>query len=585
MKARYLAFSLSFLAPCCALAQIPWPVPFETSCGHRIYGTLGEARGVVGQLGAHLHDGVDIGNPENDPVYAVSAGQVSTGFAKETFADKWVRVGNYAYVHLKSFSSAVLKARNTHQPIAVGTLLGYTNWRGHVHFKSGPAGGATNPLSQLVGYADTISPMVSAAHLQDHASRQPLPQESDDTFIFDTDSVDLVVDAFDEQSCGSLHTGLYSAGYSVKQNSTGQTLVSHVGFVFRFLPTTDPNNVYLEGSQAGEGGGIPRFLYITNDTIEAQRPIDISSYPAGSYTFAFTGCDIKDNCANASVIAVKKAQVDSIERIQYGSPLIDSLPGNEFPRGGTYTAVIRGVGLLGVNAFAASSSAITGSIISATDTEVTVQVSSTPVPENDTVDAPILGVSFTLSSAAGSTSSGSVTFDVVAGPPPEVINFTITNGVTELQAGTTTVIQYSAEILSSGNVQFLYVGCGLCQLNFGESFGDQFDSHLIWSDTATIPSDLPSGSYGMEAGAVDGAGQGGVTGSDASSPRTISIPVINLSGPASQLRPSIISQVPTGAPKKLFVLPAPATIAPKKAKPTSRKALRPVQKRLEIPNQ
>src|SRR4051794_30615384 len=108
-------------------------------------------------------------------------------------------------------------------------------------------------------------------------------------------------------------------------------------------------------------------------------------------------------CANPAIL---RAQIVAIQRIPYGSPLIDSLPAIQFPRGGTYTAIIQGGGLAKVTAFSASNSNVSGVVISATDQRVTVQVSSTAIAENDTAHAPIPAVFFSLLTPSGSISSG-----------------------------------------------------------------------------------------------------------------------------------------------------------------------------------
>src|ERR1035437_6281456 len=86
-----------------------------------------------------------------------------------------------------------------------------------------------------------------------------------------------------------------------------------------------------------------------------------------------------------------QGQVSSLQRIVYGYPLIDSLPRNQFPRGGTYTAIIQGGGLSQVNGFISSNPNVTGSVSAATASSVTVQITSTSVAENQTASAPIPG--------------------------------------------------------------------------------------------------------------------------------------------------------------------------------------------------
>jgi hypothetical protein len=215
--------------------------------------------------------------------------------------------------------------------------------------------------------------------------------------------------------------------------------------------------------------------------------------------------------------------IDSISRIIYGYPKIDSLPFNEFPRGGSYTAVVSGSCLSGATGLQATSPAVTVSLLSVSDKDLTVQISSTTVPDGQTQLAPIPGVGFTV--LLGNQPLGSPsTFDIVAGLPPEVTSFQITNGVTAIPAGVPTSVDFQVNILDSGNIQFFYLGCGNCATQFGPIVGSQFDSVWNFSELVTIPSGV-TGAFGIIAGAVDGAGQGGVTGNDPASPVFLQIPI------------------------------------------------------------
>src|SRR5664280_2299720 len=223
------------------------------------------------------------------------------------------------------------------------------------------------------------------------------------------------------------------------------------------------------------------------------------------------------------------AQIFAIDRITYGSPLIDSVPASQFPRGGSYTAIVWGIGLSDVTEFVASDPRVGGYVISASDGAVTVQISSTPVNDGDTQDAPIPSVSFSLIDKDGIYIPSPITFDIVIGPAPQVTNFEITNGVKAILQGVPTTVEFSFETLSSGNIHFLYVGCGDCTTQWGNISGSQFDYVLSFTEIVNIPSDAGTvTSFGIEAGAVDGSGQGGNTGNDPLSPVSLTIPVVHI---------------------------------------------------------
>src|ERR1035441_6784910 len=141
-----------------------------------------------------------------------------------------------------------------------------------------------------------------------------------------------------------------------------------------------------------------------------------------SYRSWFLGCSLLSPFTLPQTLL---GQISSIQRIVYGSPLIDSVPSNQFPRGGTYTAVIQGAGLDKVTGLVASNPNVTGTVSSATASMVTVQISSTPVAQDSTASAPIPSVSFALLTSSGSIPSGSVTLDIVIGPSPQVSNYKI----------------------------------------------------------------------------------------------------------------------------------------------------------------
>jgi pimeloyl-ACP methyl ester carboxylesterase len=230
------------------------------------------------------------------------------------------------------------------------------------------------------------------------------------------------------------------------------------------------------------------------------------------------------------------AQIFSIQRKTYGSPLIDSLPLNRFPRGGSYTADIYGAGLAQVTGFTASDPNVSASISSVSDSRVTVQISSTSVKEGQTATAPILGVSFALLQTPPSgqpplppISSGSVTFDIIIGPQPQG-TWKITNSVIWVPSGVATVVKYESVILDAGNIQFFYIGGNCCGTASSWTItGSQFQSTSDLTIVVTGPVDFSSTSYDTFYGAVDGCGQGGTSGNAPTSPsKTVKLPIVQM---------------------------------------------------------
>ncbi len=245
-------------------------------------------------------------------------------------------------------------------------------------------------------------------------------------------------------------------------------------------------------------------------------------------------------CFLLATLAGLKAQVSSMQRATYGSPLIDSVPKNQFPRGGSYSATIQGAGLQHVTGFVCSDSRVSGSVFSATDAAVMVTLSSVPVPEAETTTAPIPALSFTLlqtpppgSPPLPPITSGSVTFDIISGPAPQVTSWKLaTPPIKWIAAGVEAKITYLADVTSAGNVQFYYVVCSICEGTSIDSWtntGDQFTTHWTVILDVTAPVDFATTSFPFTYGAVDGAGQGGLTGNDPLSPsQTINVPIVQM---------------------------------------------------------
>ena len=248
------------------------------------------------------------------------------------------------------------------------------------------------------------------------------------------------------------------------------------------------------------------------------------------------------------------AQIFSIQRSLYGSPLIDAVLRNQFPRGGSYTATIQGTGLSHVTGFASSDPRVTGTVTSAADAVVTVQISSSPVSCNesgcDKAHAPIPGVSFSLQTPSGPISSGLVTFDIILNPPPLISVFKITDSTKWIPGGVKTTVKFTFSIVTYGNIQFSYIGCGNCFIHDWTGTGDQFISTQYFSADVTVPADFSLTTFGIGTGEVDGAGQSSVLQADPTKPAGVIIPVVQmqlvdpvpalLDGPAVTSDPSLL---------------------------------------------
>ena len=226
------------------------------------------------------------------------------------------------------------------------------------------------------------------------------------------------------------------------------------------------------------------------------------------------------------------AQIASIERKLYGSALIDSVPRNHFPRGGSYTAVIHGSGLAHVTGFVASDPNVSGSVTSPSDASVTVQISSTAVEDGDTANAPIPGVTFTLVTSSGSIPSGTVTFDIVLGPPPNVTSWVLTNTVKWIPAGVPATVKYRSTLVSSGNIQrFWTFWFGSTDVNIASWNIDCPTQFACTSDLTIVYTpqvNFSALSVGQSYAAVDGAGQGGKAPAPHSPSEWITLPVVQM---------------------------------------------------------
>lgn len=212
-------------------------------------------------------------------------------------------------------------------------------------------------------------------------------------------------------------------------------------------------------------------------------------------------------------VGVPGGQVLSLNRIPYGSTLIDAVDSGQFPRGGTYLATVGGVGIENANGFVVDDPHIFGHIVDSPGPGlVTVMIGSDAVGGGETHLAQILDVPFLLTTDLGPGASltiGNGTFDVVKGPPPVATALDIVGPVTELPRGQATAIDFSVDVSSAGNLKFMFVGCALCTVDFTGFDVTQFEHNMTFTVTWDVPIDYGWPQFGLSSGGVNGADEEG----------------------------------------------------------------------------
>jgi Bacterial Ig-like domain (group 2) len=197
--------------------------------------------------------------------------------------------------------------------------------------------------------------------------------------------------------------------------------------------------------------------------------------------------------------------ISSVVRELLGNPLLDPLPLTELPRGGRYSVVVTGSTLSRVNGVSFSNALVTATIRSVSATSVTMVVTTPFVEEGNTAAAPLGPVAFIFSTSNGvSIPSQGVTLSIVEGPSPIVSRLVVTNGVTRLKAGVSTVVTFEGDATDAGNGRFAFItsqGVGTFQpgtANFQGQWIQPFTMVFTPPDANSIQS--------VTFGVVDGAG-------------------------------------------------------------------------------
>jgi hypothetical protein len=251
-----------------------WPcVPLDQQ--RNINGTFCENRkGAAGDID-HFHNGVDIDLPENNYVYSVISGTITSLATREQNGiNAYVRVGRYAYVHVDPAPGITVGTPVT----AYETIIGTTNSWNHIHFKDGFLGSEINPLRDgggLTPFSDPYNPGIEYIHFYLNGTSNRFQ----DNRVYG--KVDIVSWARDRTGTGAIteNNGVYSIGYQIF-DSLGTTPLMDpvVNFIFDNIPSDDYiTNVYFPGSNNST------HIYKVTNRITSDRYWDTDELGLGVY--------------------------------------------------------------------------------------------------------------------------------------------------------------------------------------------------------------------------------------------------------------------------------------------------------------
>lgn len=265
-------------------AQYPWPVtPLHDS--HEITGTFSEYRDT--QPSPHFHNAVDIPKADRSPVYAVETGTVS-GFGSD-----WIRVGNFAYVHVEPSPALAIGDTAYVSETIVGTILdGY----GHVHLTDGQPGSERQPLREggLTPFVDDWAPTIDNIRFYHQPTRQRLATTE---LTGDVEITFRVSEANGPPttSVSRLNNGAYLVGYKVLTRDRLDEV--HVppddGVRFRF--DTKPSNTYVHNVFDPLQSSNASHVYIVTNDVTQEAAWDTRVLDEGEYTVMLFAEDTRGN--------------------------------------------------------------------------------------------------------------------------------------------------------------------------------------------------------------------------------------------------------------------------------------------------
>lgn len=264
-----------------------WPcIPSEEQ--HLINGTFCENR--IGSLGDrdHFHDGVDIHLSQGGSVFSVTNGRID-GVGGVGTINAWIRVGNYAYVHV-DFNPAL----GIGDPVvAFETIIGTTNSWNHIHFKDGMPGSEINALRNGGGldpFIDNFQPTIDYIQFYINGTTRLFP----DGRVYGP--VEIVAKARDKTDNGTYgnNNGIYAIGYQI-YDSSGTVPLSDpvINFQFDQIPASDNYifNVYFPGTDQST------YIYSITNRINGDGYWNADLLEKGTYQVKVFTQDTRQNTA------------------------------------------------------------------------------------------------------------------------------------------------------------------------------------------------------------------------------------------------------------------------------------------------
>jgi hypothetical protein len=332
-------------APLRALTM-PWPVD-DQFAWHEVAGTMGEARGNMGDARERFHAGIDVWAPEGALVRAVRSAKVDRPIAAIGFGSltESVTIGPFTYIHVRvgrtrrddilsadgtvpvaqgdapsatftllrdagGLPNGIRLRRGTR--IALGDAIGTVNRFSHVHLNVGPPGREVNPLSLPFAEAsDTVRPTIERRGVRFYDEAwAPLDTVIKGRVLL-SGRVRIVVDAYDQMDGNSRRRrlGIYRAGYRVLTNEGVVEEQPGDTILLDELPD-GPEAAHLVFA---EGSGIPvygtrrtRFRYIVTNRVSggeaAESFWDTSGLPPGPHVVEVF---VEDAAGNATTTTVR----------------------------------------------------------------------------------------------------------------------------------------------------------------------------------------------------------------------------------------------------------------------------------------